>query len=91
MDAIRVARALTGRDTIVKIFGSYHGHHDAVMVSTGGTDVEGIAPDDLPSVGYGAGLPKAIVELTVAVPFNDAAAMGAGSSGLNRKGAPQPA
>ena len=75
MDAIRVARALTGRDTIVKIFGSYHGHHDAVMVSTGGTDVEGVAPDDLPSVGYGAGLPKAIVELTVAVPFNDAAAM----------------
>jgi glutamate-1-semialdehyde 2,1-aminomutase len=75
MDAIRVARALTGRDTIVKIFGSYHGHHDAVMVSTGGTDIEGIAPDDLPSVGYGAGLPKAIVEMTVAVPFNDAAAM----------------
>ena len=29
MDAIRIARALTGRDTIVKIFGSYHGHHDA--------------------------------------------------------------
>ena len=75
MDAIRVARALTGRDTIVKIFGSYHGHHDAVMVSTGGTDIEGIAPDDLPSVGYGAGLPKAIIEMTVAVPFNDAAAM----------------
>jgi glutamate-1-semialdehyde 2,1-aminomutase len=75
MDAIRVARALTGRDTIVKIFGSYHGHHDAVMVSTGGTDIEGIAPDDLPSIGYGAGLPKAIVEMTVAVPFNDAAAM----------------
>src|SRR5207245_2233986 len=42
MDAIRVARALTGRDTIVKIFGSYHGHHDAVMVSTGGTDIEGV-------------------------------------------------
>ena len=75
MDAIRVARALTGRDTIVKIFGSYHGHHDAVMVSTGGTDIEGVAPDDLPSVGYGAGLPKAIVEMTVAVPFNDATAM----------------
>ncbi len=75
MDAIRVARGLTGRDTIVKIFGSYHGHHDAVMVSTGGTDIEGIAPDDLPSVGYGAGLPRAIVEMTVAVPFNDAAAM----------------
>ncbi|MDK7123235.1 aminotransferase class III-fold pyridoxal phosphate-dependent enzyme, partial [Pauljensenia sp. UMB6358] len=35
MDAIRIARAYTGRDTIMKIFGSYHGHHDAVMVSIG--------------------------------------------------------
>src|ERR1700742_2367933 len=35
MDAIRIARALTGRDDILKIFGSYHGHHDAVMVSIG--------------------------------------------------------
>ena len=35
MDAIRIARAATGRDTIVKIFGSYHGHHDYVMVSIG--------------------------------------------------------
>ena len=35
MDAIRIARGYTGRDTIMKIFGSYHGHHDAVMVSIG--------------------------------------------------------
>ena len=35
MDAIRIARAHTRRDTIVKIFGSYHGHHDYVMVSIG--------------------------------------------------------
>ena len=35
MDAIRIARACTGRDTIIKIFGSYHGHHDYVMVSIG--------------------------------------------------------
>ena len=35
MDAIRIARAFTGRDTIMKIFGSYHGHHDYVMVSIG--------------------------------------------------------
>ena len=35
MDAIRIARAYTGRDTIMKIFGSYHGHHDYVMVSIG--------------------------------------------------------
>ena len=32
MDAIRVARAYTGREPIVKMFGSYHGHHDYVMV-----------------------------------------------------------
>jgi glutamate-1-semialdehyde 2,1-aminomutase len=75
MDAIRVARGLTGRDTIVKIFGSYHGHHDAVMVSTGSVDVEGAEPDALPSVGYGAGIPQAIIDLTVAVPFNDVGAM----------------
>src|SRR6185436_15968496 len=31
MDAIRIARGTTGRETIVKIFGSYHGHHDGVM------------------------------------------------------------
>src|SRR4051794_16720029 len=35
MDAIRIARAYTGREPILKIFGSYHGHHDAVMVSIG--------------------------------------------------------
>ena len=33
MDAMRIARAFTGRDTVVKIFGSYHGHHDYAMVS----------------------------------------------------------
>ena len=33
MDAIRVARAATGRDKIVKVEGGYHGHHDEVMVS----------------------------------------------------------
>src|SRR5256885_17127584 len=45
------------------------------MVSTGGADVSGIPPDELPSIGYGAGLPQAVVELTVAVPFNDVDAM----------------
>jgi glutamate-1-semialdehyde 2,1-aminomutase len=75
MDAVRIARGLTGRDTIVKIFGSYHGHNDALMVSTGGADLSGIPPDELPSIGYGAGLPQAVVELIAAVPFNDVDAM----------------
>jgi glutamate-1-semialdehyde 2,1-aminomutase len=75
MDAIRIARAFTGRETIMKIFGSYHGHHDAVMVSIG-VPYEDIGDrDDLASLPYGAGIPKAVSDLTIAVPFNDAGAM----------------
>jgi glutamate-1-semialdehyde 2,1-aminomutase len=75
MDAIRIARALTGRDTIVKIFGSYHGHHDAVMVSIGVTLGMIGDRDNLASIPYGGGIPKAVSDLTVPVPFNDAGAM----------------
>jgi glutamate-1-semialdehyde 2,1-aminomutase len=75
MDAIRIARGLTGRETIVKIFGSYHGHHDAVMISIG-VPYEDIGDrENLASLPYGAGIPAAVAELTVPVPFNDAAAM----------------
>jgi glutamate-1-semialdehyde 2,1-aminomutase len=75
MDAIRIARALTGRETIVKIFGSYHGHHDAVMVSIGVAYDEIGDRENLASLPYGAGIPPAVAELTVPVPFNDAGAM----------------
>lgn len=75
MDAIRIARGLTGRETIVKIFGSYHGHHDAVMVSIG-VDYDRIGDHyHLAALPYGAGIPQALVDLTVPVPFNDADAM----------------
>lgn len=75
MDAIRIARAFTGRDTIVKIFGSYHGHHDYAMVSIS-VPYENIGdPDNYASLPYGAGIPKAASDLTIPVPFNDAAAM----------------
>jgi len=75
MDAIRIARALTGRETIMKIFGSYHGHHDAVMVSIG-VPYEQIGDrDNLASLPYGAGIPRAVSDLTIPVPFNDAPAM----------------
>ncbi len=75
MDAIRIARGLTGRDTIMKIFGSYHGHHDAVMVSIGVPYDEIGDREDYASLPYGEGIPKAVSDLTVAVPFNDAGAM----------------
>jgi glutamate-1-semialdehyde 2,1-aminomutase len=75
MDAIRIARGLTGRDTIMKIFGSYHGHHDAVMVSIG-VEYDKIGDrENYASISYGAGIPQATVDLTIAVPFNDAGAM----------------
>jgi glutamate-1-semialdehyde 2,1-aminomutase len=75
MDAIRIARAHTGRDTIMKIFGSYHGHHDGVMVSIG-VEYDKIGDrENLASLPYGAGIPQAVVELTIPVPFNDAGAM----------------
>jgi len=74
MDAIRIARAATGRDTIVKIAGSYHGHHDTVMFSVvsnadmmGGRDV---APDRPMS----KGIPAEMANRTLVVPFNDAQA-----------------
>src|SRR5947209_670749 len=75
MDAIRIARGYTGREQIIKIFGSYHGHHDAVMVSIG-VEYERIGDrENYQSLPYGAGIPAAVVELTTAVPFNDADAM----------------
>ncbi len=75
MDAIRIARAATGRDTIVKIFGSYHGHHDYVMVSIG-VPYDRIGDrENYASLTYGAGIPRAAADLTVPVPFNDAPAM----------------
>ncbi len=86
MDAIRIARGLTGRDTIMKIFGSYHGHHDAVMVSIGVPYDEIGDRDNLASLPYGAGIPDAVVELTVPVPFNDAAAMERRIERLTREG-----
>src|SRR3954454_123485 len=75
MDAIRIARGYTGRDTVMKIFDSYHGHHDTVMVSIG-VEYDKIGDrENYASLPYGAGIPKAVSDLTIAVPFNDAPAM----------------
>lgn len=75
MDAVHLARGATGRDTILKIEGSYHGHHDAVMVSVY-PELEALGDRDDPvSVPYGAGYPEAITSLTRSVPFNDADAL----------------
>jgi glutamate-1-semialdehyde 2,1-aminomutase len=75
MDAVHLARGATGRDMILKIEGSYHGHHDTVMVSVY-PPLEALGSRDDPiSVPYGGGIPTAMEALTRAVPFNDADAL----------------
>ncbi len=75
MDAVHIARGSTGRDMLLKIEGSYHGHHDSVMVSVY-PPLEALGDRDDPvSVPYGGGVPAAMEALTRAVPFNDADAL----------------
>jgi glutamate-1-semialdehyde 2,1-aminomutase len=83
MDALRVARAATGKDRVVKMEGSYHGHHDAVLFSVvpeadalglrdkvGGeaADTSGNAYTTQPT---SKGVPKSMWHDTIIVPFND--------------------
>ena len=75
MDVVHFARAATGRDVIVKIEGSYNGHHDAVMVSTYPELEELEAAGESVGIPYGEGYPTALTELTRVVPFNDADAL----------------
>jgi len=75
LDAVRIARGFTGRDRILKIEASYHGHHDALSVSVE-PPPELMGPADAPvSVPHSAGIPQAVVDLTTVVPFNNLPAM----------------
>jgi glutamate-1-semialdehyde 2,1-aminomutase len=75
LDAVRIMRALTGRNLIVKIEGSYHGHHDSLMVSVFPPQ-DAAGPREHPvSVPQTLGMPEGIVEQVVVVPFNDADAV----------------
>jgi len=65
MSCIRLARAFTGRDKIVKFDGCYHGHADALLVKAG----SGALTHGQPS---SAGVPSAFANLTISLPFNDA-------------------
>ncbi len=75
MDAIRLARGATGRDTIVKVEGGYHGHHDEVMISNK-PPLHLAGPADRPnSVPQSAGVPRGVIDDVVVIPFNDPAAL----------------
>ncbi|AYE53053.1 glutamate-1-semialdehyde 2,1-aminomutase [Priestia megaterium NCT-2] len=64
MTTIRVARAYTGRDKIIKFAGCYHGHSDLVLVAAGSGPSTLGTPDS-------AGVPKSIANEVITVPFND--------------------
>jgi glutamate-1-semialdehyde 2,1-aminomutase len=75
LDAVRIARGFTGRERLIKIEASYHGHHDALMISVEPPpDLMG-KPDAPASVPQSEGIPAAIIELTTVVPFNDLPAL----------------
>jgi glutamate-1-semialdehyde 2,1-aminomutase len=75
LDAVRLARAYTDRDVLLKIEGSYHGHHDALMVSVAPPGDKIGDYDDPVSVPQTLGLPDDYVKLTRVVPFNDLEAL----------------
>jgi glutamate-1-semialdehyde 2,1-aminomutase len=64
MSALRLARAFTHRDRVIKFAGSYHGHADAFLADAG----SGLATLGIPS---SPGVPEAVTADTVVVPFND--------------------
>jgi glutamate-1-semialdehyde 2,1-aminomutase len=68
MSAIRLARAFTGRKYVIKFEGCYHGHSDGLLVKAG----SGLATFGIPG---SAGVPEQIAHLTLALPFNDVAAV----------------
>ena len=68
MSAIRLARAATGRETLVKFSGAYHGHVDGLLAQAG----SGLATQGIPA---SPGVPEAATRATVIVPWNDAEAV----------------
>ena len=83
MEAIRVARAATGRSVIVKVEGAYHGHHDAVMwsVAPDASDLDLTSGASEPAhakiapLASSKGIPPDLQRHILIVPFNDAAAL----------------
>lgn len=71
LDAVRIARGFTGRNRIVKIEATYHGHHDALMVSVE-PKPDKMGPADSPaSVPQTEGIPPEVTNLTSVIAFNN--------------------
>jgi len=70
MDAIRVARGITGREKIVKVEGGYHGHHDEVMISMKPPLSEAGPIDQPRAIPATAGITRAVLGDTIVIPYN---------------------
>jgi glutamate-1-semialdehyde 2,1-aminomutase len=68
MSAIRLARALTGREKVIKFAGAYHGHVDGLLAEAG----SGLATQGIPA---SPGVPAAAAAATIVVPWNDSEAV----------------
>jgi len=68
MTAIRIARAKTGRNTIVKFAGCYHGHADAMLVAAGSGAITLSMPDS-------QGIPQSVADDTLVIPYGDVSAL----------------
>jgi glutamate-1-semialdehyde 2,1-aminomutase len=75
MDALRVAKAVTGRDKIVKVEGGYHGHHDEVMISMKPPLAEAGPADQPRAIPATEGITRAILNDTLVVPYNQPEAL----------------
>jgi glutamate-1-semialdehyde 2,1-aminomutase len=72
MHAMRVARAYTGRDKIVKFEGQYHGVHDYALISVGPDNVAELGPEDNPvRLTWGRGIPDAVADTIIPARYNN--------------------
>ena len=81
MDAIRLARGVTGRERIVKVEGGYHGHHDEVMIANK-PPLDLAGPADRPnSVPQSAGITQGTIDDVIVIPYNNPEALDRALSG----------
>ena len=72
MHAMRVARAYTGREKIVKFEGQYHGVHDYALISVGPDDMSELGDADKPvALAWGRGIPEAVAETIIPARYNN--------------------